>query len=593
MCGIVAGICHQAGEKVLDGLKRLEYRGYDSAGVAFWHHQKIHCIKSVGKICDLEKTLPQKWETSCCIGHTRWATHGSVTLENAHPQSSYDQRIYVVHNGVIENDEELRKKLTLSGISFTSQTDTELIADLISLTMKNTKNLLHAIEEVTHLLQGSYALAILSQDEPDKIYFARKQSPLLIGEGSEISMIASDLNAMDEGCEHFFTIPEDHYGYIEKNHVHLYHKKWKIKPTYFSYHIDKKQLEKGDYQHFMVKEIEEQPMVVQRILDHYVDNDHILLPPWMMQDIARAERIIFVACGTSYHACLIGKRWMEEFAKKPAEVHLASEFSYHFPIISSKICYIFLSQSGETADLKKALDQIRAHSTAPIFTLTNVSSSTLARYSDGYLELLAGPEISVASTKAYVAQLCLLLLMSLSFQQELSPSLLLRSCKESMEKTISQKEKILQIVKNKLYHAEHCFFIGRLYDYDLALEGALKMKEVSYIHAEGFAAGELKHGSIALIQTNTPVIACISSQKISSMTRINLQETISRGATPIVISTTSIAESKDDFVVDCLDERLSPIVMIPVLQYFAYDCAYLRKVDIDQPRNLAKSVTVE
>ncbi len=593
MCGIIGCIGSNTNliSKVIEGLECLEYRGYDSSGIAFIKNHQIQAVKAVGRISDLKQKLNFEIDSSLVIGHTRWATHGKVSLENCHPHFSKENRIALVHNGVIENFKNLRIELQAQGYDFYSETDSEVIANLIDYYSQKYDHL-KAVELGCSRLEGSYALAIIFKDD-DRLYFAKKDAPLILGKSENFNFIVSDIVAASSFSNEIIAIDDHQYGYLSQDKIAIYQNGKSISKQFVKCKIQNDQRSKGLFDHYMEKEIQEQPSVIRRLINHYVKDDKFSFGPYFLKKLRGANRIYIVACGTSYHAGLVGKYYFETLAKKETEVCIASEFSYHLPLVSERPFFLLISQSGETADLRKALKKIQELK-APVYTMTNVVTSSLAQQADGYLDLMAGPEIAVASTKAYTAQVTLLALLAHALNDDS------QTIKEKFQSVIATEEKILSkpnifkdIVTQKIAFSRSCFYIGRNLDYLLAQEAALKMKEISYIQTEGFAGGELKHGTIALIEKGVPVIALISQDHIEEATRVNIEEVKSRGATVITIARQSVAKKEDDIIIPEHDPLLSPLVFAIVVQYFAYYAALINKRDIDKPRNLAKSVTVE
>lgn len=593
MCGIVGYVGQDLDAKniVLQGLKKLEYRGYDSAGISLFNfrNKEFEIYKDFGrvqKIVDL--TLDTK-KSPIGIGHTRWATHGKVTKDNAHPHYSKSGRFILVHNGVIENYEEV-KNIYLKGHSFYSETDTEVIAKLIEEFAK-TNVVEIAIVEALKVIKGSYALLVLDNENPEAIYVAKNKSPLLVGKGVDGMTIASDLVALSGFAEKYFSLPDHSFVIVKKNSAQLFDFNHRaINYIEQPIELDETEASKGDFQHFMLKEIYEQPSVIRRIIQNYYNNDVLLIDDKIISDLKAADRIYILAAGTSMHAGHIAKVLFEELANIATEVHIASEFAYNMPKLTKKPFFILISQSGETADLRACLVKVKAMN-YPVLTITNVKTSTLAREADYFLEIFAGMEIAVASTKAYLAQIA----VSAILANAISPKLDLKSELNQVAIVIEHFLDNQQIatLAHQIITKHNCFYIGRGIDYYTALEAALKLKEISYIQTEGFAAGELKHGTIALIEEKTPVIAIISSQTIAANTRSNLKETMARGAETIIIALRNVANEDDDIVLDNVNPLLAAMVTVVPTQLIAYYAALDRGLDIDKPRNLAKSVTVE
>ncbi len=594
MCGIVGySGTKEAREVIVEGLKRLEYRGYDSAGVALYNRKTghVHVYKDKGRVAHLEEIIDYSYPVNLGIGHTRWATHGEPNEANSHPQVSSSGRFFVVHNGVIDNYKELITEYLNESV-FSSETDTEVIAHLIE-RFSYKMSVSEAIRKTMSLLEGSYALAIIDQYNPDKLYAAKNKSPLLNGVSDDGTNVASDLMACIGHSERF--VPLDDKTFVEIDGATFHIRDIIGKEVLIDEHpieVDYEHIEKGDHSHFMLKEIMEQPLVLRRIIQTYFDGEKTLINSDIIQDIRESDRLYIIAAGTSMHAGYVGKRLFEELGGIPTEVHIASEFAYNMPLLSKKPLFIFISQSGETADLRAVLVNIKAKGYRSL-TITNVKTSTLAREADHFVEILAGPEIAVASTKAYTAQIAILAVLAYSLsEQRFSLRKELSKIAIGIDNIIDKKGYIESLTKDYLTK-RNCFYIGRGIDYYCGLEASLKLKEISYIQTEGFAAGELKHGTIALIEKNTPVIAIISQRSISKNTRSNLNEVKSRGAYTLVISTRGVHEAGDQIVVDDTHELLSPMLTVVPTQLIAYYAALHRGYDIDKPRNLAKSVTVE
>lgn len=594
MCGIVGYLgSEDAREIILKGLTRLEYRGYDSAGVSLYNNDKksFHIYKDKGRVNHLESITDFSFESTLGIGHTRWATHGVPNQVNSHPHKSGESRFSIVHNGVVDNYNEL-KSTYLKGHIFESDTDTEVIAHLIE-KYSEKMSVSEAIRKTMSLLEGSYALAIVDTEDNSKLYAAKHKSPLLLGLSEKGIIVASDLMALVGYSKDYIPLPDKSFVEIQKGEYKILDiigmpVEHEIKVIDVNY-LD---IEKGEYSHFMLKEINEQPRVIRNIISTYFDGDDVILNGKISNAIKQSDRLYIIAAGTSMNAGFIGREMFEKMAGIPCEVHIASEFAYNMPLLSNNPLFIFISQSGETADLRAVLVNIKAQGYRSL-TITNVKTSTLAREADHFVEILAGPEIAVASTKAYTAQITILAILAyglsdkhINLRKELSKVAL------SIESIIDKRDYIESIVKKALTK-RNCFYIGRGIDYYASLESSLKLKEISYIQTEGFAAGELKHGTIALIEEGTPVIAIISQKSINKNTRSNLNEVISRGANAIVISTKAVHEKTDQIVLDDVYELFSPLLTIIPSQFIAFYAALHRGYDIDKPRNLAKSVTVE
>ncbi len=594
MCGIVGYLgLKDAREIIINGLKRLEYRGYDSAGIALKDCDSNHfsVFKDKGRVAHLESITDYTFQSCLGIGHTRWATHGEPNQVNSHPHNSAKGRFFVVHNGVIDNYKEL-KSTKLKETVFESDTDTEVIAHLIE-RYSYKMSVSEAIRKTMSLLEGSYALAIIDTEDPNHLYACKNKSPLLLGINDDGIIVASDVMA----CVGYSTeyIPLEDKTFVEIDGASYTIKDIigkEVPHEIKTIDIDYFNIEKGEYSHFMLKEINEQPAVIRTIINEYFDGEKVILNGKIREALAESDRLYIIAAGTSMNAGFIGRELFEKMASIPCEVHIASEFAYNMPLLSKKPLFIFISQSGETADLRAVLVNIKAKGYRSL-TITNVKTSTLAREADNFVEIHAGPEIAVASTKAYTAQIVILAILAyglsdkhIDLRKELSKVAI------SIENIIDKKDYIEQLVKEYLTK-RNCFYIGRGIDYYSCLEASLKLKEISYIQTEGFAAGELKHGTIALIEKDTPVIAIISQRRINKNTRSNLNEVKSRGAKTLVIATRSIHESDDQIVIDDVFELFSPLLTVIPAQFIAYYAALERGYDIDKPRNLAKSVTVE
>jgi glucosamine--fructose-6-phosphate aminotransferase (isomerizing) len=603
MCGIVGIVGKDnATEILIQGLDKLEYRGYDSAGIYVSNQQKEHhLVKSVGRIAELKEKLTPEVNGTIGIGHTRWATHGRPTESNAHPHVSSEGRFVLVHNGVIENFEELKQKY-LTSVSLKGDTDTEIIVCLIEHFAKTGLSTKAAFKAALKEIEGSYAFALVDNKDPETIYAAKNKSPLLIGKGHGFNVICSDAMAMLQETNRFVEILDGEMVVLTADEIVIENPAGEIivRDAYEA-QLDLNDIEKGTYPYYMLKEIDEQPVVMRKIIQEYTDeNGTTTINSALLDKIAASDRLYIVACGTSYHAGLIGKSLLETIAGIPVEVHLSSEFGYNMPILSAKPFFIFLSQSGETADSRQVLVKINQMG-HPSLTLTNVAGSTLSREADETLLLHAGPEIAVASTKAYTAQVAVLAVLAkaLGDKQKRDVAINFDIAHElsvvasAMETLIDEKQKIQQLVEDYLTYSRNAFYIGRGMDYFVSMEAALKLKEISYIQAEGFAAGELKHGTIALIEEGTPVIGIISDQNTAAHTRGNIKEVESRGARVIVISLASLASDQDQLVVPDVHPLLSALVSIVPAQLLAYFATLQRGYDVDKPRNLAKSVTVE
>ncbi|REJ18607.1 MAG: glutamine--fructose-6-phosphate transaminase (isomerizing) [Caldibacillus debilis] len=600
MCGIVGYIgTDDSKEILLRGLEKLEYRGYDSAGIALLNQEGIHIFKEKGRIQDLRRVVDPAIQAGVGIGHTRWATHGKPSKTNAHPHQSASGRFVIVHNGVIENYEQLKNEY-LADVPLQSDTDTEVVVQLIERFANEGLPAFDAFRRTLKLLKGSYAFALLDKEDKGTIYVAKNKSPLLVGLGDGFKVVASDAMAMLQLTNQFVELMDQETVIVRKDHIEIYALDGtKIERKPFTAQLDASDIEKGTYPHYMLKEIEEQPLVIRKIIQAYRnERGELAVDPEIQRALHEADRIYIIACGTSYHAGLVGKHYLEKLAKIPAEVHLSSEFAYQMPLISEKPLFIFISQSGETADSRAVLVKVKELG-YPALTITNVPGSTLSREADYTLLLHAGPEIAVASTKAYTAQLAVLAVLaeviakSRSRQNGVDMARELGIVANAMETVCGNKDEFEQIARDYLDAARSAFFIGRTLDYAVCLEGALKLKEISYIHAEGFAAGELKHGPIALIEDGTPVFALATQARVNLNIRGNVKEVVARGAHPCIISMDGLAQDGDRFILPDVHPLLTPLISVIPLQYIAYYAALHRGCDVDKPRNLAKSVTVE
>jgi len=608
MCGIVGYIGHKKAIKVLlDGIKRLEYRGYDSSGIAFIENGTLRCEKAVGKIAELEKKLDgNNFSTHLGIVHTRWATHGAPTMENAHPHVDCYNEIAVVHNGIIENYDYLKSRLKQEGHIFKSETDTEVLAHLIEKYFQG--NLEMAVMEALKEVEGTYGIAAISTKDPQKIVAARKGSPLVIGVGDQEYFITSDVSASLEHTRDVVYLDDNEVAILTLNHYET--KTMQNIPTHKKveevlWNID--MIEKGGYEHFMLKEIHEQPHALRNAMRGRVDDisGSIKLGGLISceKELREAKRIVIVACGTSWHAGLVGEYILEDLARIPVEVEYASEFRYRNPIIEKDTIVIAISQSGETADTLAAMREAK-HKGAKLLSICNVVGSTIAREADCGIYLHIGPEIGVASTKAFTAQVAVLYLFTL-YMMTLKgrPNLkysdmvkVIQSIPDKIQTILNKDDEILKIAR--LYKdSEHALYLGRGYNYPVALEGALKLKEISYIHAEGYPAAEMKHGPIALINKDMPVVFIALKDSVYGKILSNIEEVKSRGGRVIAIATEGdeqIVEKVDHvFYIPKTSDTLTPILSVIPLQLLAYHMAVMRGCDVDKPRNLAKSVTVE
>ncbi|MFH6683702.1 glutamine--fructose-6-phosphate transaminase (isomerizing) [Bacillus amyloliquefaciens] len=600
MCGIVGYIGHlDAKEILLKGLEKLEYRGYDSAGIAVANEQGVHVYKEKGRIADLREVVDQTVESQAGIGHTRWATHGEPSFLNAHPHQSALGRFILVHNGVIENYVQLKREY-LENVELKSDTDTEVVVQMIEQFVAGGLSTEEAFRKTLTLLKGSYAIALFDGENTDTIYVAKNKSPLLIGLGDTFNVVASDAMAMLQVTNEYVELLDKEMVIVTKDEAVIKNLDGEVmtRASYIA-ELDASDIEKGTYPHYMLKETDEQPLVMRKIIQTYQDeNGRLAVAGDVADAVAEADRIYIVACGTSYHAGLVGKQYIEMWANVPVEVHVASEFSYNMPLLSKKPLFIFLSQSGETADSRAVLVQVKALGHKAL-TITNVPGSTLSREADYTLLLHAGPEIAVASTKAYTAQIAVLAILASVAAERNGVDIGFDLVKElgiaanAMEALCDQKDEMEMIAREYLTVSRNAFFIGRGLDYFVCVEGALKLKEISYIQAEGFAGGELKHGTIALIEEGTPVFALATQEHVNLSIRGNVKEVAARGANTCIISLKGLEDADDRFVLPEVNPALAPLVSVVPLQLIAYYAALHRGCDVDKPRNLAKSVTVE
>ncbi|WP_010290788.1 glutamine--fructose-6-phosphate transaminase (isomerizing) [Kurthia massiliensis] len=599
MCGIVGYIGQSdAKEILLKGLEKLEYRGYDSAGIAVSNETGVHVFKEVGRIANLRSAVDESVAATAGIGHTRWATHGVPNHSNAHPHQSASGRFTLVHNGVIENYHLLQDEY-LQGVTMKSDTDTEVIVQLIAHFVEAGLSTDEAFRKTLGLLKGSYALGLLDNEDAEVIYVAKNKSPLLVGVGEDFNVIASDAMAMLQVTDQFVELHDKEVVLVKRDSVTIEKLDGTtVERAPYTAQLDMSDIEKGTYPHYMLKEIDEQPGVIRKIIAQYTKDGELAIDEDISAALKEADRLYIIAAGTSYHAGLVGKQYFEKMSQTPVEVHIASEFGYNMPLLSEKPLFIFISQSGETADSRQVLVKIKEMGYKAL-TITNVPGSTLSREADYTLLLHAGPEIAVASTKAYVAQVAVLAITAyvegqakgITFDYDLKTELGVVA--NAIQTIIDKKEEIQQVTDAVLPTTRNAFFIGRGIDYCVSMEGALKLKEISYIQAEGFAGGELKHGTIALIEDGTPVFALASQKSMSLNVRGNVKEVVARGANPVIISMEGMEEADDTMVLPAVHELLTPLVTVIPLQLISYYAALYRGCDVDKPRNLAKSVTVE
>ena len=602
MCGIVGVVGNtNATDILIQGLEKLEYRGYDSAGVFLASEGKSQLVKAVGRIAELSAKA-EGVEGTAGIGHTRWATHGKPTEDNAHPHRSETGRFVLVHNGVIENYLEIKEEY-LAGHHFKGQTDTEIAAHLIGkFAEEEGLSTLEAFKKALHIIRGAYAFALMDAEDPSTIYVAKNKSPLLIGLGDGYNMVCSDAMAMIRETNQYMEIHDQELVIVKADSVEVQDYDGNVKErASYTAELDLSDIGKGTYPYYMLKEIDEQPTVMRKLIQAYTDESgQVVVDPAIIKSVQEADRIYILAAGTSYHAGFASKKMLEELTDTPVELGISSEWGYGMPLLSKKPLFIFISQSGETADSRQVL--VKANEMGiPSLTVTNVPGSTLSREADMTMLLHAGPEIAVASTKAYTAQIAALAFLAKAVGEangnekakafDLVHELSIVA--QSIESTLSEKEVIDEKVRGLLETTRNAFYIGRGQDYYVAMEASLKLKEISYIQCEGFAAGELKHGTIALIEDGTPVIALLSDPVLASHTRGNIQEVAARGAHVLTIAEENVAKETDDLVLTAVHPYLSPISMVVPTQLIAYFATLHRGLDVDKPRNLAKSVTVE
>ena len=606
MCGIVGYVGKRSAQDVLlDGLEKLEYRGYDSAGVALALDGGIRVIKSKGRLTQLRQKLATQAlaQSFCGIGHTRWATHGEPSDVNSHPHST--PRVSIVHNGIIENYGILKERLIAKGDTFESETDTEVLVKLIDSCY--TGDPLRALQEALAKVRGSYALAVLFRDRPDTIFAVKRESPLIVGWGEGENFVASDIPALLKYTRRYSVLEEGDMAVCTAEGIRFYNEFAEpVQRPVLTADWDMEAAEKGGYPHFMLKEINEQPTAITATVSPRVeDGMPDLRIPQLTDEVLRSIGTVhLVGCGTAMHAGMVGKAAIETLARVPAEVDIASEFRYRDPILNPNDLVIIISQSGETSDTLAALKLAKSRG-VPVLAIVNVVGSSIARAADYVLYTYAGPEIAVASTKAYMVQLCVLYLFALRLayargrlsaaETRRYTAQLLRA-PEIVRARLADCDQI-KYLASRYMNTQSCFFIGRGFDYSLSLEGSLKLKEISYVHSDAYAAGELKHGTISLITDGVPVIALATQKQVYEKTISNAKETRSRGARVLLFTTKDavVPEGVADAVVrlDEYEDILMPLQLIVPLQLFAYYMAVLRGCDVDKPRNLAKSVTVE
>ena len=606
MCGIVGYVGKRNAQDVLlDGLEKLEYRGYDSAGVALALEGGIRVVKSKGRLAELRKRLAVEAlaRSGCGIGHTRWATHGEPSDVNSHPHST--PRVSIVHNGIIENYGVLKERLMAKGYTFESETDTEVLVKLIDSCYEGEP--LKALRAALAMVRGSYALAVLFRDFPDTLFAVKRESPLIVGWGEEENFIASDIPALLKYTRRYSVLEEGDMAVVNADGIRFYNEFAEpVEREVLTANWDQEAAEKGGYPHFMLKEINEQPAAITATVSPRVENGlpDLRVPELTDERLRRIGTVHLVGCGTAMHAGMVGKAAIEALARVPAQVEIASEFRYRNPILRPEDLVIIISQSGETSDTLAALKLAKSRG-VPVLAIVNVVGSSIARAADYVMYTYAGPEIAVASTKAYMVQMCVLYLFALRLAyargmqtdaeiRRLTAELLRAG--EVIKPRLADCEQI-KYLASRFVNTQSCFFIGRGFDYSLSLEGSLKLKEISYVHSDAYAAGELKHGTISLITEGVPVIALATQKQVYEKTISNAKETKSRGAKVLLFTTQDavVPDGVADYVVrlDDYDDLLMPLQLIVPLQLFAYYMAVLRGCDVDKPRNLAKSVTVE
>jgi glucosamine--fructose-6-phosphate aminotransferase (isomerizing) len=606
MCGIVGALAQRDVSSILlEGLRRLEYRGYDSAGIALIDDAKLERFRSLGKVKELAKKITDAQPGKVGIAHTRWATHGAPSESNAHPHFS-NGRIAVVHNGIIENYKEIRHKLIASGYVFTSETDTEVIAHLVESYYET--DLFSAVKRAVQELEGAFALGIISVDAPDSLVACRKGSPLVLGVGFQENFIASDISALLPVTSRFIFLEEGDFAVLHHKSFQIYdvdgtEKELEIHQT----EMTSDSVTKGKFRHYMLKEIYEQSKSITDCLEGRISSDDILdsiFGPSAADIFSRVENIQIIACGTSYHAGYVAKYWIEELLELPCQIEVASEFRYRKAVVPKNTLFVTLSQSGETADTLAALRNLSSDNYCGSLSICNVPESSLVRESNLVLMTRAGPEIGVASTKAFVTQLVSMLLLTLSIGKvrNLESSMISAIVKELVELP-RQVEKLLELdpkikaIAEDFIDKKDALFLGRGEHYPIAMEGALKLKEISYIHAEAYPAGELKHGPLALVDADMPVVVVTPNDELMEKLHSNMQEVKARGGKLYIFAHEGVKleETSDDVVIEMAGETkwTTPILSTIPLQLLSYHVAVLRGTDVDQPRNLAKSVTVE
>ena len=592
MCGIVGAVGFiSPKEYVFKGLKMLDYRGYDSAGVAYFNNG-IEIYKDVGSVEHLLSIVPQNINTNIMIGHTRWATHGAPTKLNTHPHLSFNKKICLVHNGVIENYKELESFLKEKGYHFYGETDSEVVANLIEYYYLENNDILKTIKLVNSLLVGSYAITFFTNDDNSTMYVLKKSSPLLIGLGNNFNLVASDASPMIDYTNEFIELEDEEFGYLNKKDVAIFDKQGQpVQKQAISKNVEMISHDLKGYPHYMLKEIEEIPQTVNRIINAYFKNDKYQFNEELIDKIKESDHIIFIGCGTSYHAGLVGGRYFEKYNKSVSRF-IASEWAFHPTFPGSKPFIIMISQSGETADLIHCLRIIKENNLDNLI-ITNTGGSTLDRNCMYSLLLRGGVEVSVASTKAYVAQVTLLAMLAASLEDDKS---IINDLKQSLDVVYDIQDHykpLIMKIADELKDKMNVFYLGRSYDYFLSLEASLKLKEISYIHSEAIPGGELKHGPIALVESGLPVLVFITDPDTASSMRSNIEEVKSRGAKVYTISTKKLSRPEDAIIVGDYAYYLSSVAISSIAFYLAYFVAVAKGLNVDKPRNLAKSVTVE
>ncbi|HFV0223044.1 TPA: glutamine--fructose-6-phosphate transaminase (isomerizing) [Streptococcus agalactiae] len=604
MCGIVGVVGNtNATDILIQGLEKLEYRGYDSAGIFVVGDNKSQLVKSVGRIAELQAKVGDSVSGTTGIGHTRWATHGKPTEGNAHPHTSGSGRFVLVHNGVIENYLQI-KETYLTKHNLKGETDTEIAIHLVEhFVEEDNLSVLEAFKKALHIIEGSYAFALIDSQDADTIYVAKNKSPLLIGLGNGYNMVCSDAMAMIRETSEYMEIHDKELVIVKKDSVEVQDYDGNvIERGSYTAELDLSDIGKGTYSFYMLKEIDEQPTVMRKLISTYAnESGDMNVDSDIIKSVQEADRLYILAAGTSYHAGFAAKTMIEKLTDTPVELGVSSEWGYNMPLLSKKPMFILLSQSGETADSRQVL--VKANEMGiPSLTITNVPGSTLSREATYTMLIHAGPEIAVASTKAYTAQVATLAFLAKAVGEANGKAEAkdfdlvheLSIVAQSIEATLSEKDVISEKVEQLLISTRNAFYIGRGNDYYVTMEAALKLKEISYIQTEGFAAGELKHGTISLIEDNTPVIALISADStIAAHTRGNIQEVVSRGANALIIVEEGLEREGDDIIVNKVHPFLSAISMVIPTQLIAYYASLQRGLDVDKPRNLAKAVTVE